>query len=102
MSPLPVLLDACGVEQPFRELSEQENRDYGELPLKAYETLTACGQERRLRRVAEAALELYDLEVVSLQLVARATNLIYRVRSSDGLSFALRLASPGWRTRSDL
>jgi len=52
--------------------------------------------------VAEAALELYDLEVASLQLVVRATNRIYRVRSSDGPSFALRLASPGWRTRSDL
>ena len=55
-----------------------------------------------MRRVAEAALALYDIEVVSLRLVARATNLIYRVRSRDGRSFALRLASPGWRTRSDL
>ena len=55
-----------------------------------------------MRRVAEATLELYDLEVASLQLVVRATNRIYRVRSNDGLSFALRLASPGWRTRSDL
>ena len=51
--------------------------------------------------MAEAALERYDLDVISFELVSRATNLIYRVRTSDGASYALRLASPSWRTLSD-
>ena len=52
--------------------------------------------------MAEVALERYDLDVISLELAGRATNLIYRVRTSDGVSYALRLASPSWRTLSDL
>lgn len=73
-----------------------------ESPLKTYETLTPRGRLRRLRRVAEAALQRYDLDVLRFELVARATNRIYRVRTSDGRSYALRLAQPGWRTLSDL
>jgi len=52
--------------------------------------------------VAGAALEQYDLDIIGFELVSRSTNRIYRVRTRDGVSYALRLASPGWRTLSDL
>jgi hypothetical protein len=47
--------------------------DEGEPVLKAYEELTPRGRERRLRHVAEAALERYELDVISFELVGRGT-----------------------------
>jgi Ser/Thr protein kinase RdoA (MazF antagonist) len=64
--------------------------------------LTRTGQLRRLARLAAHALTAYDLRVESLRLHTFATNLLYRVRTTSGERYMLRLASPGWRTREDL
>ncbi len=67
-----------------------------------YETLTRIGRLRRLRSVARAALDRYDLEAAALDLAATHTNLIYRVRSDGGRVYALRITHPAWRTETDL
>jgi len=64
--------------------------------------LTRIGRQRRLARLAMAALDAYDLRVASFRLHARATNLLYRVRSDAGARFVLRMAVPAWRTLGDL
>ena len=67
-----------------------------------YETLSTLGRLRRLRAIAETALDRYDVDVVACDLAAKDTNLIYRVRAADGRVFALRITHPEWRTESDL
>ncbi len=64
--------------------------------------LSPVGKQRRVARLALAALAAYDLKVASLRVHAFATNLLYRVRSDAGERFVLRMAFPGWRTLSDL
>jgi Ser/Thr protein kinase RdoA (MazF antagonist) len=68
----------------------------------AYEELSRQGRLRRLRRLAEAALTHYQVDVSGLQLMNAGTNLMYRVKTADHQHFALRLAQPGWRSLTDL
>lgn len=70
--------------------------------LKRYDQLTRLGRLRRLRGVAIAALDLHEVNVAALGLVATGTNLIYRVRTAGGEEYALRIASPNRRTQDDL
>lgn len=70
--------------------------------IKPLESLTRLGQVRRLRRLALHALEYYDLEVSRIELLGWFTNLLFRVRTSDGTSYVLRLCNPGWRTEEDI
>ena len=70
--------------------------------LKNYEQLTRRGRLRRLRGLALGALEHYGLKVAGCALVATDTNLIYRVAAADGSTYALRIATPNWRTETDL
>lgn len=70
--------------------------------MKPLDQLTANGRLRRMATLAHAALAQYPIAVERCELFARDTNLIYRVRASDGQHYALRLASPGWRTVEDL
>jgi Ser/Thr protein kinase RdoA (MazF antagonist) len=44
----------------------------------------------------------YDLRVDRLTLLGLYTNTLFRVRTQDGASYVLRLATPGWRTDEDL
>jgi len=67
-----------------------------------YARLTGRGKLRRLRGLAEEALARYDLDVADVRFHCFATNLLYRIRTSTGERFVLRLASPGWRTLEDL
>jgi Ser/Thr protein kinase RdoA (MazF antagonist) len=67
-----------------------------------YNQLSKSGRLRRLRRLAHAALDQYDLDVASLSFHCFATNLLYRVTTGDGHRYVLRLATPGWRTPDGL
>jgi len=64
-----------------------------------FEKCTRRGKLRRLRRLAAAALQQYDLEIDRLDLLATDTNILYRVTDRHGQQFALRLADPRWRDR---
>lgn len=70
--------------------------------MRPFETLTPRGQARRLRRVALAALEQFDLEVTRVALLAHATNMLFRVRTEGGSSYVLRVCAPEWRDDVDL
>ncbi|MBN2531502.1 MAG: phosphotransferase, partial [Spirochaetales bacterium] len=67
-----------------------------------YSTLTNRGKLRRLRSLALKALSEYNLKVTGLTFHCFNTNLLYRVYTSTGDRYILRLASPGWRTLTDL
>jgi len=69
--------------------------------VRPFEALSDAGQLRRLRTLAQAALRHYDLSGPTLTFHAFATNVLYRVRTSSGERFVLRLAVPGWRTLDD-
>ena len=70
--------------------------------VKPYGSLTRLGKARRLRSGAHAALASFGIDPDRLQLLATATNTLYRVRSGTGELFALRCCAPGWRTDTDL
>lgn len=55
-----------------------------------------------LRALARQALLQYDIVAARIRLASRSTNAIYRITSVDGQAYALRLATPGWRTLLDL
>ncbi len=69
--------------------------------MKPFDQLTRLGKLRRQRVNARHALAQYDLEITRADLISADTNLIYRVRATDGRRYILRLAYPGWRTREN-
>jgi Ser/Thr protein kinase RdoA (MazF antagonist) len=69
---------------------------------KPFQSLTLRGQVRRLRQLANHALEQYDLDISSFHLLGWYTNLLFRVYSMQGTSYMLRLCAPGWRTETDI
>jgi len=70
--------------------------------MKPYGTLTPTGKLRRLHALATAALAGYDLDAPEITFHAFETNLLYRVTTTRGERFMLRLAVPGWRSPEDL
>jgi len=66
-----------------------------------FASLTRRGKLRRLRKLAWQALAEYDLQVASFSLLGWFTNCLFRVRSTDGRAYVLRLGAPGWRTDAD-
>ena len=70
--------------------------------IKPFQSLTPHGQARRLRQLALHALDQYDLEIASIHLLGMFTNTLFRVRTTQGLSYVLRLCAPGWRTETDI
>lgn len=74
----------------------------GSKTVKDYASLTRTAKIRRVGRLARSAVAQYDIDVSAIRLHGFETNLLYRVRASDGERFMLRLASPGWRTLEDL
>lgn len=67
-----------------------------------YSLLTERGKLFRLHSLAVSALEHYDLRITQVAFHCYETNPLYRVNTSTGERFILRLATPGWRTESDL
>jgi len=61
--------------------------------MKPFSDLTELGRARRMRRVAERAVQSYNLAVTRLRCVATETNTIFRVDAADGRSFALRVGA---------
>jgi Ser/Thr protein kinase RdoA (MazF antagonist) len=64
--------------------------------------LSKSAKLHQLRALAVSALAHYDLREPQIAFHAFETNLLYRVTTSSGERFMLRLASPGWRTLTDL
>lgn len=62
--------------------------------MKPYTSLTVQGQARRLRTLALNALKFYDLDVARLRLVTNDFNCIFRVDTTDGKKFILRVTLP--------
>lgn len=63
--------------------------------------MSSNGFEATLRVLARAALAEYELEVLRLRRLPKATNAVFRVDTRAG-PFALRVAAPGWRDEVDL
>ena len=70
--------------------------------MKPFDALTRRSQARRLRALALNALAQYDLDLRDLRLLGVYTNFLYRVRTTDGATYVLRVCTPGWRTETDL
>ncbi len=70
--------------------------------MKDFHTLTVQGKVRRLRALALKALEQYPFEVARLRLMGVYTNLLFRVDTTDGATYMLRICAPNWRTAEDL
>ena len=65
--------------------------------MKPYRTLTERGQARRLQPLAWNALQQYDLDVARLRLVTNDLNGIFRLDTSRGEKYILRVTLPeGW------
>ncbi len=62
--------------------------------MRFFSTLTILGQARRLRPLALNALKDYDLDVARLRLVSNDFNGIFRVDTTDGQKFILRVTLP--------
>jgi len=62
--------------------------------IKPYKDLTLHGQSRRLRVMAIQALKHYDINVARLSLITNDFNAIYRVDSTSGEKFILRVTLP--------
>lgn len=68
--------------------------------MKPYLNLTERGQARRLRPLAMAALQHYDLDFIRLRLVTNDLNGIFRVDTPGGKKYILRVTVPqGGHTR---
>ncbi len=57
--------------------------------------LSRSGQARALRRAAQAAIARYELEVRRIRRIALESNATFRVETSTGECFALRVGVPG-------
>lgn len=58
---------------------------------KPYDELTRLGKIRRLRRLALAALEDYDLNVDWVRFMTIETNTMFKVRTTDGQRYVFRI-----------
>ncbi len=59
-----------------------------------FDSLTLRGRARRLRRLAEAALPAWDLDVQRIRLLSNSWNCVFRVDAAQG-RFVLRVGLPG-------
>ncbi len=70
--------------------------------MRPFERLTQQGKARRLRRLAIAALDRYELNVANVRLIGIHTNTLFRVGAVGAESYVVRVCEPGWRTATDL
>lgn len=69
--------------------------------MKPYETLTAMGKKKRLRKVAELALEHYDLELKKLEYLIEETNVFFKVYDTNNQIYALKIFQEESSTMED-
>lgn len=62
--------------------------------MKPYADLTTCGKARRLRPLAFNALTQYGFDIDRLELVRNDLNGIFRIRTTGGESYMLRICLP--------
>jgi Ser/Thr protein kinase RdoA (MazF antagonist) len=62
--------------------------------LKSFAELTPRGQGRRLRPLAWTVLSRYGFEVRQISLLANDVNAVFRVDTTDGNKYALRIGTP--------
>lgn len=67
-----------------------------------FDNLTRLGKVRRERTLAREALALYGLENAELRLVRDTWNTIFRVDTSAGERYAMRISRPGVRDLLDI
>ena len=70
--------------------------------MKDFTRLTNRGKLRRIRKLAESALLSYALKNPVLEYYGFETNCLFKVTAGTGERYMLRLATPGWRTYTDL
>lgn len=70
--------------------------------MKDFYSLTNRGRARRLRKIALAALVDYDLDVARLRLITNSYNGIFRVDTSDGQKYILRVCLPLEHTQEQI
>ncbi len=69
--------------------------------MRSWESLTERGRYRRLRALAWAALEAYDVDATGIRLVGGFTNVVYRIDTATG-PLALRVDLQQDHTDSDV
>ncbi len=67
-----------------------------------FKELTNTGKLRRVRRLALAALDHYGLSVSRMAVVSYHLNVLYRVETTGGERYALRISHPTWRDDVEL
>ena len=70
--------------------------------MKDFQALTAQGKARRLRTLVLNALQQYSFEIANLRLLGIYSNLLFRVDTTAGASYVVRVCAPNWRTEEDL
>ncbi len=70
--------------------------------MRDFYTLTVRGQAKRLRQMAWAALDHYDLDVRRIRLLSNAFNGIFRLDTADGGKAVIRINLPGLRGREEI
>lgn len=63
--------------------------------MKSFYELKPQGRIRRLRALALAALQEYELSVAGLRFISDGWNYVFRVETTDGEKFVLRITRPG-------
>ncbi len=62
--------------------------------MKPFQSLTVVGQAHRLRQLAIKALASYDLDIARFRLITNDMNGIFRIDTTDGRRFVLRVTAP--------
>jgi Ser/Thr protein kinase RdoA (MazF antagonist) len=70
--------------------------------MKDFYSLTYRGRAQRLRKIALAALEDYDLDADRVRLITNSYNGIFRVDTSGGQKYVLRVCLPLEHTREQI
>jgi Ser/Thr protein kinase RdoA (MazF antagonist) len=71
-------------------------------PARSFDDLPAEERVARLRRLAERALERYDLPSPSIELITDDWNCVFCVDAADGSRLVLRVSLPGRRTLEEV
>jgi Ser/Thr protein kinase RdoA (MazF antagonist) len=70
--------------------------------VKPFDSLTKIGRARRLRRIALKALDAYALDVSSIRMINNEANCTFRIDTTDGNAYALRVNLPNMRSAAEI
>ena len=59
--------------------------------MKKYDELTELGKIRRMHKAAKKLVEQYDIKVKEISYITEETNMFFKVTSSDGRKYALKI-----------